>query len=116
MAADPGSGSTVARRLSVFWAIPRHGEKQESEVNLMTKQNKPCALDIARIEVLRKRIAQRDSLCLNDETYRNLRSDGFSRRDVERAVETMVAAGEAVVESSLSTVHVRIVGPREGGE
>jgi hypothetical protein len=74
------------------------------------------ALDAARSEVLRKRIAWHGSLHLNAQTYRDLRWEGFSRRDVDRAVEALVLAGEAAIETSSGTVRVRLVGPREGGE
>jgi hypothetical protein len=43
-----------------------------------------------------------------------LRYDGFSRRDVDRTIDAMVAAREAVIETNSGTVRVRLRGEEEG--
>jgi hypothetical protein len=73
-----------------------------------TISNQRSALDTARVEALRTRLARRGSLSLTEETYRDLRWDGLSRRDVDRALEAMVAAREAIIEANTGKVRVRL--------
>lgn len=63
-------------------------------------------IDGARAEALLARI-RRGAICLDDHEYGVLRYLGFSRRDVDRAVERLVAAGKVEIFVTSGTVRVR---------
>ena len=63
-------------------------------------------IDAARADALLARI-RRAAICLDDREYRVLRYLGFSRRDVNRAVDRLVAAGQVEISGSSGAVWVR---------
>jgi hypothetical protein len=65
------------------------------------------ALDAARAQALRAYIGC-GVLTLDNDTYRALRRRGFGRRDVDRALDTMTAADEILVETGPGSVRVRL--------
>ena len=81
-----------------------------------TTCNQRSALDTARIEALRARIERQGSMCLNAETFRMLRYEGLSQRDVDRAIETMAASGQVDFDTTLGVVRVRFAGTRKVGK
>ena len=75
-----------------------------------TKSVEPLsALADARLKAVRDYTGAA-GLTLDEDTYKALRRRGLSRRDVDRAVDALVAAGEAIVETTeTSRVRVRLV-------
>lgn len=71
-----------------------------------TKHLSPIAA--TRAEALRARITHQGSICLDADAYRNLRIEGFSHTDVDRVIDTMVAAGEITIDTTHGSVEVRI--------
>ena len=118
------SNTTETRPLPLRRAVDQEGALGTSDVDrsahdqslagMIATPKRPSALDAARREALRTRITLRTSLCLDAEAYRMLRYDGFSRRDVDRTIDAMVAAREAVIETNSGTVRVRLRGEEEG--
>jgi hypothetical protein len=64
-------------------------------------------VDAARANALLARI-RRGAICLDDREYRVLRYLGFSRRDVDRAVDRLVAAGQVDLVSNSGAIWVRL--------
>ncbi len=64
-------------------------------------------IDAARADALLARI-RRGAICLDDREYRLLRYLGFSRRDVERATECLVATNEVELVSNSGAIWVRL--------
>ncbi len=64
-------------------------------------------IDAARADALLARI-RRGAICLDDREYRLLRYLGFSRRDVERATERLVATNEVELVSNSGAIWVRL--------
>ncbi len=71
-------------------------------------------LDEARVEALRQRITNRGALYLNHELYRLLHFDGWTRSQVDGAIEKLVAAGEIAAEPTPHGVRVRWLGQESG--
>jgi len=65
-------------------------------------------LDEARVEALRQRIARWGSAYLNDDLYRALRWEGWTRGQVDRALERLIASGQVVAEAHGGAVRVRV--------
>ncbi|HOQ48076.1 MAG: hypothetical protein ACM336_00340 [Acidobacteriota bacterium] len=65
-------------------------------------------LDEARVEALRQRIARWGSAYLNDDLYRALRWEGWTRGQVDRAIEHLIAGGRLVAEARDGVVRVRV--------
>lgn len=65
-------------------------------------------LDEARVEALRQRIARWGSAYLNDDLYRALRSDGWTRRQVDRAIDHLIASGQVLAEARGGVIRVRV--------
>ena len=78
-------------------------------------RNQQSALDAARIEALRACIERQGSLWLNAQTFQMLREGGLSRRDVDRGIEAMNAAGRIVFDSTCGVVVIRLAGARKEG-
>ena len=72
-------------------------------------------IDAARAAALLARI-RRGALCLDDREYRVLRYLGFSRRDVDRAVDRLVAAGQVQLVSNSGAIWVRMAQTHEKGK
>ena len=81
-----------------------------------TKSNQQSVLDTARIEALRARIERLGSLCLNAETFRMLWHEGFTRRDVDCAIQELAAANRVKLDASLGVVCVRFTGTHKEAE
>jgi len=79
----------------------------ESKPRQKTKRGS-TAVNEARIRTLRYRLEQLGPLYLDYQTYRTLRDEGFSRGELHRCVELMVARGEVVVESRNYDIRVRL--------
>lgn len=62
----------------------------------------------ARAEALRQRIARWGSAYLNYDLYRALRWEGWTRGQVDRALECLIAAGRVVAEAHGGAVRVRV--------
>jgi hypothetical protein len=65
-------------------------------------------LDEARVEALRQRIARWGSAYLNDDLYRALRWEGWTRGQVDRGIERLIAGGRLVAEARNGVVRVRV--------
>jgi len=64
-------------------------------------------LSDAKIEALRQRIANRGTVHLNYAMYRALYFDGWTRSQVDLAIEKLLATGAIAVEPAPSGVLVR---------